>query len=139
MRKVYIAGKITGNKSYRRDFMIAEKTIRKACEKVKICNPIFVRPFLGIENWLCYMIVAVKNVIWATDIFLISNWHRSRGAKIEKKIGRLLNKQIWLLHDKPQPGPSEIIKQRDNRWFVYQAFRGRKIAIKKVIPQIQKL
>lgn len=119
--------------------MQAETIVRKSQGKIRVCNPIFVRPFLGVQNWLCYMIVAVKNVILATDIFLISNWDQSRGARIERKLGRLLGKQLWLLHEKPLTGKSEIVKQKDNRWFVYHAFGDRKIALKKVVPQIQKL
>jgi hypothetical protein len=138
MKKIYIAGKITGNINYKVDFCKAELLIMEHKRDVKICNPGNVRPFLGIESWFCYMIVAIKNVIWANDLYFLSNWKQLKGAKIERVIGHLLFKKIYVINDKPIITGRTRVVERFGIYYVYNRSRN-VVYLKKIVPVFEKI
>lgn len=45
--------------------------------------------------WLC-MVVCLYNLVFKADaIYMLDNWHLSRGARIENKVARATGKEIW--------------------------------------------
>lgn len=91
-RKIYIAGKVSGlpyDVSYR-NFMLAEIKLINRGETV---NPM--RICKAHWSWLRCMIVCVWNLTMKCDrIYLLNNWHKSKGARIEVWFAILVKKEI---------------------------------------------
>lgn len=90
--KIYIAGKISGiprNIAYR-EFMMAESYLKsqgKTINPIRLCNQEW--------NWLRCMVVCIYNLVTKCNrIYLIHNWHTSRGARIELWFAILFGKEI---------------------------------------------
>ena len=135
MKTIYISGQITGNP----DFKQAEYKIKKyRGGLIEIINPIRVRPFLGIKKWLFYMIPAVFNVLNSDEVYLISNWHQSKGAKIEFWIANHLKKPVYLINDYPDFDGYILFKNGYYHCFEQQ-FYPRWRVLRKVIPMFERL
>ncbi len=69
----------------RRYFSSQENLLRElhSGEDVQIINPFQIKPFLGIQTWLCYMIADLIELRKCTDIVMLNGWLFSRGAVIE--------------------------------------------------------
>jgi len=137
MKTIYISGQITGNPDFESDFKQAEYKIKKyRGGLIEIINPIRVRPFLGIKKWLFYMIPAVFNVLNSDEVYLISNWHQSKGAKIEFRIASYLGKPVYLINDYPDFDGYILFKNGYYHCFEQQFYpRGR--VLRKVVPMFE--
>ena len=97
MKKVYLSGKISGLPP-----QVAEKNFRQSKLEVielympqEIVNPMYLKPFLGIKCWLCYMITDLIALRSCDAIYMLNNWENSKGAFIEHLIARhFWHKQI---------------------------------------------
>lgn len=91
---LYLSGKITGlpTRRYRDKFTTAQRKYER--QGFKVINPVNVRPFLGLSNWICYMIADVRQLLNCRAIVLLHDWHDSRGARIEVAIAILTRKVI---------------------------------------------
>lgn len=99
--KTYISGQITGltQNEYERRFRLAEKLVRWRKDfNGEIINPLNLKPFLGIECWLCRMIACIYVLRKCDAIAMQSNWIESRGAVIEFYAAKFIFKLeiIWL-------------------------------------------
>lgn len=88
--KVFISGKVTGldiDEAYK-NFEEAEETLLKwgyeVVNPIKLCNADW--------SWIRCMIVCLWHLTWCEKIYLLDNWHESRGARIEYKWAKLLRK-----------------------------------------------
>ena len=110
--KIYISGKITGLHKYvcKRNFEKAiklaqewadkenELTVSNGILKYKcvlnytIINPLNIKPFLGLKNWLCYMINDIRELRKCNVIAMQPNWMYSKGAVIEYFIAKFILK-----------------------------------------------
>lgn len=92
--KIFISGRVSGikYKTAKYNFLRAEKYwSRKGYQVVnptKLCN----------ENWswIRCMIVCLWNLAKCRYVYFMPNYTYSRGAKIEFKVAKLLNKIIYL-------------------------------------------
>lgn len=95
MSKCYIAGKVSGMPYDKvlRKFQSAEDKLRhwgfKPINPTRLCRSHW--------DWYRCMIVCLWNLLWCSHIALLDNWHDSRGARIEYKVAKLLNKKIVKL------------------------------------------
>lgn len=100
MKKIYISGQITGIKIEwaKQNFHFAAREAGKYHAADSIVNPIYLKPFLGVKCWLCYMITDVYHLRKCTHIAMQKNWIRSKGAVIEYFIAKFILKLevIWL-------------------------------------------
>jgi hypothetical protein len=97
--KVYISGKISGLSKYEylNNFDVAECTLRFEHDVVTVYNPTDLRPLFGLDWYWCYMVVDLYYMILKADtIYLLSNWHDSKGAKIELFFAILFRKKVYL-------------------------------------------
>lgn len=95
--KIYISGKISGLDvaDYTSKFNSAEARLKRCFgSDVQIINPLSINPFLGIKNWYCYMITDIWQLLKCDSVYLLDNWHDSRGARIEYKVAKWRN--MWI-------------------------------------------
>ena len=88
--KIYISGPITGRPIKDAEEHFARKEFILKCPSVKPINPMKIKPFLGFENWYCYMITDVWALLKCDAIYMLKGWEQSRGAKIEKRIAEFM-------------------------------------------------
>lgn len=77
-KKVFISGKITGEPNYREKFNQAEKEMTEQGHLVM--NPaVFPEGF----RWEDYMKITLAMLSVCDTIYLLNNWHESKGAQAE--------------------------------------------------------
>ena len=91
MSKIYISGPISGIeidkcKSIFASAMFYCMLDLGYCSERFVINPFNIKPFLGLENWLCYMINDVRELLKCDSIYMLKGWQNSRGACIEHLI-----------------------------------------------------
>ena len=90
MSKIYISGRISGlnietaKRSF--EYAVHELMLSKAYHINDIVNPFDIRPFLGLNNWWCYMFSDIMALRKCEAIFMLKGWQNSRGACIEHLI-----------------------------------------------------
>ena len=89
--KIYISGRITGNKNWKKQFQQAEDFLLKlGFEKNEICNPLKLSAALGETSYINYMRNDIKHLINCSDIYMLRGWRRSKGARMERHIAKVL-------------------------------------------------
>lgn len=139
MKTIYISGKITGDDNYIIKFVSYEARIRKDFGRVKIINPIYVKPFLGIKRWLFYMIPAFFNVLKSDKVLLLPDWKQSKGACIERFFGKVFMKEVYLINDKPRWHGKVFENQNRYILLTKKTIPSRHFEIVKIINKYQKL
>jgi hypothetical protein len=92
---IYISGRITGNKNWKEQFQQAEDYLLKlGFSKYQIKNPLNMAKEAE-EVWknptyVQYMIHDIHELIFCTDIYMLRGWWRSKGAKLERHIAKVL-------------------------------------------------
>ncbi len=88
-KKIYIAGKITGLKDYKKNFDRAEEELKRQGHIVinPANNPV------GL-NYDDYMNIGIAMLKACDTIYMLDNWKDSTGAKIEHQIAELSGKEI---------------------------------------------
>lgn len=92
-QKIYISGKITGNKSFEHEFNATERALRTKCPELEIVNP--VRLCKASWCWMRCMAVCIKALISCSHICMIEGWQESKGARTELWIALLLGLEVW--------------------------------------------
>lgn len=88
--RVYIAGRIRGNKTYLRDFASAAQKLR--IEGHSVYNPAAANlESLGLSR---IMSVVLPHVCESDAVFMLRGWWRSGGARIEWLLARYLGLKI---------------------------------------------
>ena len=89
--KVYIAGKITGNPSYKQQFAEAEKKLREKGHTTM--NPAVLPD--GFEHHeyikICFSMIDVCDAV-----YFLSNWQDSIGAKMERDYAKSIGKVLMF-------------------------------------------
>jgi hypothetical protein len=82
--KIYISGKITGDSGYRKKFLDAAASLRRAgyCP----LNPAALG--LPVDGWSAAMREALTLMLKSNGVAVLPGWRKSRGAKIEVRLAR---------------------------------------------------
>lgn len=80
--KIYISGKITGNKDYIMTFANAEALLKEKFPGATVINPAEVL-LPNLCDWDDYMVICLRLLDKATHIYMLDNWVQSRGACTE--------------------------------------------------------
>ena len=91
--KIYIAGKITGNKNYKQKFRKAEKFLRKLGHSVM--NPAWIVPSYEFR-WEDYMQISSMMQARCNAVYFLKGWKQSEGAKIEFKRCHQLEQKAYF-------------------------------------------
>lgn len=122
--RIFISGPVTGVPDYKDNFDNARfilEDARRECTKHRHCIstqcPYYCRNYIfgctihdlfpdypeivspvklnpETRPWLLCMFVCIHHLIRCSYVFMLRNWQQSRGARIEHRIARLLNKRI---------------------------------------------
>lgn len=93
--KIYISGKITGIEEQARElFSKAENDIREAGHEP--VNPMTL-PHNHDKSWQSYMKEAIKAMCDCDAIYMLSNWEKSKGAIIERRIADYLGLEYYII------------------------------------------
>ena len=91
---IYISGKITGTDDYKERFAAVEKKLKvdghRVINPVKVCRHI--QPG---SSWVTYMRTCIRALTRADAIYLLRDWRRSPGAKLEYEIAIALDMIIF--------------------------------------------
>lgn len=96
--KVYIAGKITGLKGYKKLFANAEKQLKRNGHK--IMNPSILPKGFEHEEYMkiCYSMIDVCDAV-----YFLKNWTDSKGAIMEMQYAQVKNKTtLFEVYDENQ-------------------------------------
>lgn len=94
-KTIYIAGQITGNENYLKDFETAEKKLKER-GFTKIINPTCLPRNLEYEQ---YMTITLSMTEAADVIYLLKNWKNSKGAAREYQYALVLDKDVMFEAD----------------------------------------
>lgn len=87
---IYISGRITGNKNWKKQFQQAEDYLLKL-GFVEIINPLKLESQVTIKKtYVNYMRNDIKHLINCDDIYMLRGWWRSKGARLERHIAKVL-------------------------------------------------
>lgn len=88
-RKIYIAGKITGLKEYKKKFLETEK--RLTAEGNAVMNPSVLPPGFEHEE---YMKICLAMIDACDTLFFLRDWRESKGARMEHAYASACGKKI---------------------------------------------
>lgn len=94
MEKIYISGKIIGlenNEAFKR-FDEAEKELK--AKGFEVVNPMTIEHNHD-KSWINYMKTDIKALMDCDAIYMLSNWVKSRGAKIERQLAIDLGMKVY--------------------------------------------
>ncbi len=90
---IYISGKITGTNDFKERFAAVEKRLKvdghRAINPIKICSHI--QPG---STWATYMRTCIRALTRADAIYLLRDWRKSPGAKLEYQIALALGMNV---------------------------------------------
>lgn len=87
---IYISGRITKNKNWEKQFQEAENYLRKL-GFMEIVNPLKLESQVTIKKtYANYMRNDIKHLINCDDIYMLRGWWRSKGARLERHIAKVL-------------------------------------------------
>lgn len=100
MKKIYVSGKITGLKIEDAQAKFAEAATRLKAMGHEPVNPMEHVPYHPEWDWHDYMKADVKLICDCDAIYMLDNWHDSKGAIEEHRIATLtFNMPAYFHHD----------------------------------------
>jgi len=93
--RIYISGRISGTEL----LLTKRRFMQKEIELNKISHVEY-NPMKDVaeslHTWLYYMRVGICNLMTCDSIYMLKGWRKSRGARIEITIARLLKYKIYF-------------------------------------------
>lgn len=97
---IYISGRISGNKNWKKDFELGEEQAVEELKKLgyeerTVVNPLRLEDKLPAgSKYKDYMINDIFNLVECSMIYMLRGWWRSRGARLEWHIAKVLGLKI---------------------------------------------
>lgn len=106
---IYISGPITGIENWKENFLAAQKALDEEEMNFCIVNPVeisnrldtnFEKLGFGTPDYADYMRKDIEQLVSCDAVCMLPGWKRSRGARLEYRIAKILNMQV--LEFKPE-------------------------------------
>ena len=94
--KIYIAGKISGDKKYKKKFAAAEKALCKKGHSVM--NPAWLVEYKEF-SWIDYMSVSGAMQKCCDAVLFLPDWKESNGARFEHKRALSIGQRVFYSLD----------------------------------------
>jgi len=94
-RRIYISGKITGNKNYLEDFSKAEEFLKTEWPEAVVFNPAKIGEALPPLTHDEYMRFSFLQIVLSDAVFMLPNWEDSKGACMEYGYAKALDIPIF--------------------------------------------
>lgn len=102
IKRIYISGPITNVKNWKKNFLLAEKKILELDKTFAVVNPLKIserieKDFAKYEktpDYQDYMREDIKLLADCNAICMLPGWKRSKGARLEYRIAKILNLTI---------------------------------------------
>lgn len=99
---VYISGPITGIENWQDSFLAAEKELLELSRAFFVVNPVSIAKeveelfakFEKTPDYTDYMRKDIKELSSCSAICMLPGWKRSKGARLEYRIAKILNMQV---------------------------------------------
>lgn len=99
---IYISGPITGVENWQDNFLAAEKELLECTGAFFVINPVTLSKNLEqlfaklgkTPDYTDYMRKDIKELSSCNTICMLPGWKRSKGARLEYRIAKILNMQI---------------------------------------------
>jgi len=88
--KVYVAGKITGNENFKKDFQKAKEQLEKMIPNVSLLNPSDLPSGMSSAD---YMRICFSMIDTAEVVFFMKNYVESKGALLERQYCTYIRKK----------------------------------------------
>lgn len=96
-KTIYIAGKISGEADYgKKEFATAEKLIKARFKDITILNPTVLPENLAYDKAINISSAMLRE---ADCIYFLDNWEKSKGAKYEMELAKVLDKKIEYIKE----------------------------------------
>lgn len=92
MAKVYISGAITGNPNYKEEFAKAEELLKML--GYEVISPTRISGAIEYFDYADFMIASLMLLKKCDTIYFLSNWRKSNGCYIEKRIAQKMGMKI---------------------------------------------
>lgn len=90
---VYISGKITGTKNYKRKFAKAERELKR--KGFDVINPARMNACMPKScDWDDYMTVSIAELDCSDAIYMLKDWKDSKGATVEHRYAMRQKKTV---------------------------------------------
>ena len=89
---VYLSGRITDNENYKEDFASAEKFLVRM--GYIVLNPVLLDEIVDGLSYEQIMQIRYRCVDVSDAIFMVSGWHKSKGANAELSYAKSLGKKV---------------------------------------------
>lgn len=95
---IYISGRITRNKNWKEQFQQAEDFLTFVSHD-DIVNPLQLdKETQGVyganPTYAQYMLTDISKLIYCDKIYMLCGWWRSRGARLERRIAKVLGMKV---------------------------------------------
>ena len=98
--RIYLSGKITGDKNYIEKFKIFEEGLRELYPDAVIINPVIIGKRVEKHNknpeWIDYMKPCIEKLRTCTHIFMLPDWRESKGAIYEHATAKSLGLKVLV-------------------------------------------
>lgn len=96
-KTIYIAGKISGEADYgKKEFATAEKLLKARFKDITILNPTVLPENLAYDKAINISSAMLRE---ADCIYFLDNWGKSKGAKYEMELAKVLDKKIEYIKE----------------------------------------
>lgn len=94
---IYISGRITGNRNWKKQFNQAERYLRDRYS-YNVVNPVgiaeFVEHLYSSPSYNDYMRNDIQHLMLCDKIYMLRGWQKSKGARLERKIAKVFGMKI---------------------------------------------
>lgn len=100
--RIYISGGITGVRNYKARFYDAQNQLESRYDCI-VVNPVMlgtkVESVVDSPQWHHYMRECVKWLAMCDKVFMLRGWWRSRGARVEWMLAKILRIDVMYQHE----------------------------------------